>query len=147
MSNDESENQSIEKSSSKVPSKLNLGPVSSLDLSFLPEKERQALMMEYAKGIVDINKKAQELHIDAVVLKKTLDDMNDTAKDATESDVAVTISHSQTTKVGRTEVMMGNTDQAFKGKLSKSQTGEKDYTPYYVGGAILALLIFALMKN
>jgi len=146
--NDESEDKSLEKSSGEeVPTKLNLGPVSSLDLSYLPEKERQALLTEYAKGMMDINKKAQELHIDAVVLKKTLDDLTDTTKNANEDDIAITLSHTQSTKVGRTEVIMGNTEKAQQGKLSKSQTGEKDFTPYYIGGAILALLIFALMRN
>jgi len=42
---------------------------------------------------------------------------------------------------------MGNTEEAQSGKLSKSQTGEKDWTPYYIFGGILALIIIAaLMK-
>lgn len=147
MSN-ENENQDLEKSSNRVPMKLDLGPTNSLDLSFLPENERQALFKDYANGMIDINKKAQELHVDAVILKKTLDDLTDTVKSATDSDISITLSHTQTTKVGRTEVLMGNTEQANKGRLSKSQTGEKDFTPYYIFAGILALvLIFALMRG
>jgi hypothetical protein len=118
-----------------------------MDLSWLPENERKALLIDYTKGIMDISKKAQELHVDAAVLKRTLDDFSDTTREVSDSGNAVTITHSQTTKVGRTEVIMGNTEEAQSGKLSKSQTGEKDWTPYYIFGGILALIIIAaLMK-
>jgi len=144
MSN-EKENESIEKSSNRVPMKLDLGPTNSLDLSFLPENERKTLLIDYAKGIMDINKKAQELHIDAVTLKRTLDDLTDATKSASDNDNFITVSHTQTSKVGRTEVMMGNTEQAGKGRLSKSQTGEKDFTPYYIFAGILALVLIAAL--
>lgn len=143
--NDQDKN--IAKTSSNVPTEINLGPSTSMDLSWLPENERKALLIDYTKGIMDISKKAQELHVDAAVLKKTLDDFSDTTREVSDSGNAVTITHSQTTKVGRTEVIMGNTEEAQSGKLSKSQTGEKDWTPYYIFGGILALIIIAaLMK-
>lgn len=141
------QDKNITKTSSNVPTEINLGPSTSMDLSWLPENERKALLIDYTKGIMDISKKAQELHVDAAVLKKTLDDFSDTTREVSNSENAVTITHSQTTKVGRTEVIMGNTEEAQSGKLSKSQTGEKDWTPYYIFGGILALIIIAaLMK-
>ncbi len=141
------QNKNITKTDSNVPTEINLGPSTSMDLSWLPENERKALLIDYTKGIMDISKKAQELHVDAAVLKKTLDDFSDTTREVSDSGNAVTITHSQTTKVGRTEVIMGNTEEAQSGKLSKSQTGEKDWTPYYIFGGILALIIIAaLMK-
>ena len=76
MSN-EKENESIEKSSNRVPAKLDLDPTNSLDLSLLSSNERQTLLKDYAKGMMNINKKAQELHIDPVILKKTLDELTD----------------------------------------------------------------------
>jgi len=143
--NDQDKN--ITKTSGNVPTEINLGPSTSMDLSWLPENERKALLIDYTKGIMDISKKAQELHVDAAVLKKTLDDFSDTTREVSDSGNAVTITHSQTTKVGRTEVIMGNTEEAQSGKLSKSQTGEKNWTPYYIFGGILALIIIAaLMK-
>ena len=45
---------------------------------------------------------------------------------------SVTISHAHTSTLGRTEVLMGNTEKAAKGKLSRSQTGEDDNTMKYV---------------
>lgn len=147
MSEDRND-RSLTKPTGGVPTQINLGPSTSVDLSWLPENERKALLIDYTKGMMEISKKAQELHVDAAVLKKTLDDLSDTTREVSDSGNAVTITHSQTTKVGRTEVMMGNTEQAQSGKLSKSQTGEKDWTPYYIFGGILALIIIAaLMKG
>jgi len=138
---------SIKKFSGSVPAVINLGPSTSIDLSWLPENERKALLLDYAKGMIDISKKAQELHIDAAVLKKTLDDLADATIEVSESGNAVTITHTQSTKVGRTEVMMGNTEQAQSGKLSKSQTGVKDWTPYYIFAGILTLIIIVVLMS
>lgn len=138
---------SIKKFSGSVPAVINLGPSTSIDLSWLPENERKPLLLDYAKGMIDISKKAQELHIDAAVLKKTLNDLADVTIEMSESGNAVTITHTQSTKVGRTEVMMGNTEQAQSGKLSKSQTGVKDWTPYYIFAGILALIIIVVMMS
>lgn len=132
---------------SSVPTTIDLTPGTSMDISWLPEAERKALLVDYASGVLDISKKAQELHVDSAALKKTLNDLSDTTRDVAESGNAVTVSHTQTTSVGRTEVIMGNTEQAQRGKLSKSQTGEKDFSPYYIFGGILALIIIVALMN
>ena len=137
----------LTKSISNVPMEINLGPTTSIDLSWLPEKERQALLIDYTKGMLDINKTAHELHVDATVLKKTLEGWSDTTRDVSKNGNSVTITHSQTTKVGRTEVMMGNSGQAQNGKLSKSQAGEKDWMPFYIVGGILTLLIIVVLMK
>ena len=132
---------------SSVPTTIDLTPGTSMDISWLPAAERKALLVDYASGVLDISKKAQELHVDSAALKKTLNDLSDTTRDVAESGNAVTVSHTQTTSVGRTEVIMGNTEQAQRGKLSKSQTGEKDFSPYYIFGGILALIIIVALMN
>lgn len=130
-----------------VPTNISLTPDASMDISWLPEAERKALLVDYTNGMLDIGKKAQELHVDSAALKKTLDDLSLTTRDIAESGNAVTVSHTQTTSVGRTEVIMGNTEQAKSGKLSKSQTGEKDWTAYYIFGGIIALVLIAALMN
>jgi hypothetical protein len=127
------------------PSAVPLGPVSSINLDFLPEAERNALLKDYARKVLDVGAKAQELHVDVSALKVTLDQLAGTTRDVAESGSAVTIAHTQTTKVGRTEVKMGNTEEARSGKLSKSQTGERDWTPYYIFGAIVAVILIAFL--
>ncbi len=145
---EESKGTQLQKASgSSVPSRIDLTPGTSMDISWLDESERKALLVDYTKGILDISRKAQELHVDSAALRKTLDDLAVTTKEVSESGNAVTVSHTQTTSVGRTEVIMGNTQQAQSGKLSKSQAGEKDWTPYYIFGGILALIIIVALMN
>jgi hypothetical protein len=105
--------------------------MSAIDLSFLPEAERNALLKDYARKVLDVGAKAHELHVDVSVLKATLDQLASTTRDMSDSGNAVTISHTRTTNIGRTEVKMGNTDEARRGKLSASQTGESGWTSIF----------------
>lgn len=146
MSNENRKNE-LSQQGDIPPTHIRLGPSASLDLSWLSEEERLELMREHAKGMIDITHKAQEMHVDSAALKKTLDDLSNTTRDASESGSAVTISHTQTTSIGRTEVIMGNTEKAKKGRLSKSQTGETDWTPYFIGAAVVAIIVIALIMS
>jgi len=93
--------------------------------------------------MLDISKKAQELHVDVGALKASLGTLTDTTRTLAQDGNAVTVSHTQTTSIGRTEIIMGNTDSARVGKLTKSQTGERDWTPIYVIFGIIALVLIA----
>lgn len=131
-----------------VPTEIDFRPTLSMDISGLDESERKALLLDHAKGKLDLAKKALELDIDSTALKKILDDMSDTTRDAMDKGADVTISHAQTTSVGRTEVLMGNTEHVKSGKLSRSQSGNMDLKPFYViGGGILALILIAAILN
>lgn len=134
---------SLTKSSGNVPKEIHLGQTTSIDLSFLSESDRKALILQYTQGIIDISKKANELNVETKALEQTLHFLSSATREASQGGNAVTLTHTQTSSVGRTEVIMGNTEQAHSGKLSKSQTGEKDWTPYYIFGGILALILIA----
>lgn len=141
MSNNR-KNRDLTKNSVNVPSEIPLGPISSTDLlSCLPENEQKILLTQHIEGILNISLKAQELNVDSGCLKKTLDDLAKTTKEVTEGGSSATITHTQTTKVGRTEVIMGNTVEARSGKLTKSQAGIKDWTPIYIIAAIIGVII------
>ena len=126
-----------------TPTSVPLGPKATMDLSWLPEEERKDLLTDYARGLLDISKRAQELHVDQGALRNALHTMAETTREVTEEGTSITVSHTTTSSVGRTEVMMGNTNQAKSGKLTKSQTGERDWTPYYVIGALIAVVLIA----
>jgi len=128
---------------SKVPSIVPIGPSTSLDLSFLPEQERKILMKSYAEGVLNIAQKAQELHVEVGALQATLGVLTTTTKEVAAGGAAVTVAHTQTTATGRTEILMGNTQAALRGKLSKSQTGEVDRTWLYVIAGLIAAVIIA----
>ncbi|MBP9158499.1 MAG: hypothetical protein KBF53_12090 [Sphingobium sp.] len=112
-------------------------------LSMLPEEQRNALIEEHTRGMLDINRKATEMHVDVAALNAALGTVSNTTVQAAKDGNSVTASHTQTTSIGRTEVIMGNTDAARVGKLTKSQTGEFNWTPIYIIIGIIALVMIA----
>jgi hypothetical protein len=127
-----------------VPTTISISPTAMLDLSHLSEPERKALLLDYTKGMLNVSKKATELNVDVATLSNTLATLSDTTRRANEDGTSVTITHTQTTAIGRTEISMGNTDAAKSGKLSRSQSGEKDWMPIYIITGIVAVVIIAL---
>lgn len=112
-------------------------------LSMLPESQRNALMAEHAKGMLDITRKATEMHVDVAALSAALGTVASTTIQAAKDGNSVTASHAQTTSIGRTEVIMENTDAARVGKLTKTQTGEFNWTPIYIIVGIIAIVLIA----
>lgn len=128
-----------------APTSIALATGQTIDLSFVPEAQRNALMTEYMRGTLDIAKKANELHVDVVTLRNTLGTLAETTRQVAQEGNSVTITHTQTTAVGRTEIIMGNTETAGKGKLTRTQTGsETNWTPYYIFAAIAAVVLIAV---
>jgi hypothetical protein len=78
-------------------------------------------------------------------LRQTLDTLAGTAKQVSESGNAVTMTHSQTTKIGRTEIKIGNTEEAKSGRMTSSQSGETNWTPYYIIGGLVAIVLIAFL--
>jgi hypothetical protein len=129
---------------SGIPSAIAISPTTMLDLSHLSEQERKALLIDYSRGMLDVGRKASELNVDVMTLRNTLDTFSQTARRAQDEGTSVTITHTQTTAIGRTEISMGNTDAAKTGRLTRSQTGERDWTPIYIIGGIVAVVVIAL---
>lgn len=129
------------RSRSAVPTSVPISSNTSVDLSWMPEAQRAQLLAEYTRGALDIGRKAQELQVDVEVLRETLGNLTETTRRVAADGNSVTITHTQTTSVGRTEIIMGNTDNARSGKLSKTQTGEKDWTPMYIIAGLIAIVL------
>lgn len=129
-----------------VPTVIPLGPTTSIDLAWLSENERKELLKGYVGGVLDINRKAAELQVDVVTLKNTLTALADTTRQVSQDGNDVTITHSNKTNIGTTTVVMGNTEEAKKGKISGQQMGDRNWTPIYIiGGLIAVVLITALL--
>ena len=119
-----------------------------LDLSHLTESQIQELKMQHASGIIDIQKKAAELNVDVGALDLALGSFTDQTAKATEAGAHTTITHTQTSSVGRTEVVIGNTDKAASGKISRSAAGGNDIKLWVVGIlAITAIIIAVVLVN
>lgn len=57
----------------------------------------------------------------------------------------MTLTHTQTTSLGRTEIVIGNTVRAASGKLSASATGVADRTPWIIAIVAVCAVVIALI--
>lgn len=115
-----------------------------LDLSGLSDSQISELRLQHAKGLLSLQQKAQEMKIDVAALDASLNSFNDQTSKATQAGTSATIQHSQTTSIGRTEVIIGNTDRAAAGKMSRSAVGEKDRTLIIIGIIAVAVVLVAM---
>jgi hypothetical protein len=126
---------------------IQLGANSQLDLSGLTTEQQQQLMIKHAEAKIDVDKRTQELVADAGALNHSLGTMAHHTEGVAAAGQDVTITHTQENSLGRTEIIMGTSDAAKKGKLTRSQTGETDHTLLYAGIAVFAIIVIALLNR
>lgn len=147
MSNDKGSDES-----SSLAKRQNDAEVVHLDdaLAGLPEAQRVELQTKLAEGLIEANTKAAIAGTEARALKENLATVADAAIETANAGASVTLSHVQETegfKSGggaRTEIIAGNTERADSGQLTKTQTGERDWTPYYIFVGIAAAVLVAI---
>ncbi len=130
--------------SNKTKNAIALGNTTQLDLSPLPEAVQHEMMKRHAEGMINVAKKAAELGVENQALGQRIDSIVDTVKTAGNAGTSATVTGAYNDKMGRTEIIMGNTETAAKGKLSRSQTGEKDMTLIYVVIAAVVIVIIVM---
>ncbi|MNV89896.1 hypothetical protein D3C71_1842300 [compost metagenome] len=116
-------------------------------MSGLSDNQVSELRLQHAKGLLSLQQKAQEMKIDVAALDASLNSFNDQTAKATQTGASATIQHSQTTSIGRTEVIIGNTDRAAAGKLSRSAAGERDRTLMIIGIIAVAVVLVAMFMG
>lgn len=127
---------------------IDLSTTNFLDVSGLDDQAKQQLQIKANEALIDLNKKAKEANIDIQGTKVNLDNLNDTVKDSTREGTSITVTHTQTTSVGRTEVVMGNTERAASGKISRSGAGlEDNTTKLLIGGGVIAIIVALIIAN
>lgn len=120
---------------------------SSLDLSLLDPEAQQEVIKAHALGHVQLQIKAKEMGLETLELDENLKNFGATVADATRNGTHAQITKTQNNSLGRTEVIIGNTDNAAKGKFTKSQTGEKDNTIMYILIGLAGLVIIILLAR
>jgi len=121
--------------------KIQLGAPNQIDTTGLTEQQVQQLRLKYAEGMIALNQKAQELQMDVAAMNAGLNTMASTVKEVSEAGDAVTITNVQKNALGQTEVIMGNTETAMKGRISRAQRGDKDRTLWYVIIAAVVIIV------
>ena len=117
-----------------------------IDLGALSKEQQDSLLMEYMRGTLDVQKQAAQMHVDVGAFKNMLDVMSAKTKElSAQEGTSVTMQHTQESSVGRTEVIMGNTEQAASGRLTRTMAGERNLTwLYVVGGAVVVLILVSM---
>ena len=119
-----------------------------LDLSRLTDNERNEIIKAYQSGLVDVRLRASSLGVDVTALAATLKTLVQTTEEISAAEgSSVTITHTQDSAAGRTEIIMGNTEHAQRGKLTRSQTGDRDMTPFYIIGVaiVIGIIVIAVL--
>lgn len=128
---------------------VNLTESKSVDLSHLDEESKKEIHQLIAKQKVELAKKGMEQSIDVDSLRARLNTFGNQVYDVIEKGGSITITNAKDDSIGRTEVIMGNTDEAAKGKLSRSAKGLPDNSKWLIiGGVVVAIIaILALSGN
>ncbi|MFL1517142.1 hypothetical protein [Pseudomonas prosekii] len=149
MSDEKGQNLQVPGQSAEVPNgkSLKLTQNDVIDLNGLSDSQVSELRIQHAKSLLSLQQKAQEMKIDVAALDASLNSFNDQTAKASQAGSSATIQHSQTTSIGRTEVIIGNTDRAAAGKLSRSAAGEKDRTLIIIGIIAVAVVLVAMFMG
>jgi len=134
-----------EKGTETLQKSIKLTPNDLIDITGLTEEQVAELRQQHASGLIDIHKKATELSVDVNALTNALHTFTDQTAKATAVDAHTTITHTQTSSLGRTEVVIGNTDRAKSGKVSRSAAGESNRSLMIVGIIAVVAIIIALI--
>ena len=107
-------------------STINIGDSQSLDLSHLTDEQKNAVQVRINEAKIDLATKFHTAKLDIQVTKQTIDGHVESSHTATQQGTSYTATISQDTSIGRTEVVVGNTERAAKGKMSRSGAGQSD---------------------
>jgi hypothetical protein len=124
---------------------LSLNDPQGLNVSNLDVRQIAELEQTHARNMVDLERKAGEAKIALGKTKGKLDTYSDIARKATQEGFSTTISNVLDDELGRTEIVIGNTDSAKNGKLSLFQRGSSLPMMALIAVALIAVVaIFAL---
>jgi len=95
------------------------------DMAELSEETRQELSRQHFSNLIENQRKQVEAAIDAKILETKLKTMGKQTGEAIDDGADITISNVKEDVMGRTEIIMGNSEAAQKGKLTRSQQGKR----------------------
>lgn len=114
-----------------------------VDLSELNDAERAEIRKVVATKQIELQASKAELEQANEAMNTRLSDIADQVGNAAQAGASATVTGSYSDKMGRTEVIMGNTETAARGKLDRSQKGESDPTIVFVVIAAIVIVILA----
>ncbi|SEH31719.1 hypothetical protein [Magnetospirillum fulvum] len=135
--------QSVEPVVANVPAEraINLAQSDVLNLSGLNDSQIAEIKRQHADGMVSVQVKAAEMKLDVTALDAALTSFTDQTAKASQAGAHATIQHSQTSSIGKTEVVIGNTDRAAAGKIN---SGSNAHLRTLLVVAVVAIAVVVL---
>lgn len=124
---------------------LTLPNLHGLDVSQLPEEQRNALVERAAQTQIDLAKRKVELDQDLDAMSTKLESIASNVGSMTEKGVSSTVTNRQQDNLGTMEIIAGNTEMAKQGKMPRSVSGEFNWTPVLVILGIVAIVVIVVV--
>ena len=121
---------------------------SEIDLVDLPQEAKDELKAEMARKMIDNADRQVQMGQDVQALSASLQTMSTASVQMSEQGLTMTISNTKDDNLGRTEILIGNSDTAQRGKLTRTQSGgglpASLPAALLIGGLIAAVTIIML---
>ena len=114
-----------------------------LDIDGLGEEEVRTLKKERAQEMIRLEAKANDLVMENKAMEGTLTTMVDHTARASADGTAVTLTRKIKDTLGETEVIMGNTETARRGKFSR----DYNFAYFLVAGVVVVVIVLALVSG
>ena len=114
-----------------------------LDIDGLEEAEVRTLKKERAQEMIRLEAKANDLVMENKAMDGTLSSMVDHTSRASADGTAVTLTRKIKDTLGETEVIMGNTETARRGKFSR----DYNFAYFLVAGVVVVVIVLALVSG
>jgi len=124
---------------------LHLGRQGVLDLTNLPTHQADALEAKALEKEIERHDRREQLKEDIAVTAAQLATFSKAVADSTQQNAAVTITNTKDDSLGRTEMILGNSDAAQSGKLSRSQQGLSDNAKFWIVLASIAAVVIVVV--
>ncbi len=118
-----------------------------IDLADLPEDVKNELKTDMTRRVIDNADRQVKLGQDVQALSASMSTMGQTSAQMAEAGISLTVTNTKDDNLGRTEILIGNSEAAQRGKLSRTQSGGSNLslsTILLIGGAIAAATIVAV---
>lgn len=112
-----------------------------IDITHLPPESQIELQKYAAMKKIDIQAAAQEMQLDLQTTQIAVGNMAETTRKMSVSGDSVTVRQTIENKAGKTEILMGNTDEAKSGNVDR----ENNTWMYVIGGIVLLLVVASVV--
>lgn len=131
---------------------IQLGESKELDISGLDKGQIQDLKIKQGEMALDRDDRRENIKTDLSATGAKLNVFGQAIRDSAEEEGSVTITNAHDDALGRTEIIMGNTEAARKGKLTRTQTGSDDFGVKFwlifaCIAAVVIIIVAALSNN